>query len=238
MNHSSEDGRFPSTSWTLIDRIKSADEHEAAKALEEVCAQYHYPLYCYLRRRGLDHHDAEDVLHDFLERFIQSGSFKSAEETKGRLRGYLAVSLSRHLIGWVRRESRRPELDGRNDLADLYHQERFREGETPDEIFERKWALAMLFRVIDRLGADYAQRGRQPLFTALRPILLAGGSLRGHDAPALAAALDISEDALRSALHRLLRDFRDALRLEVRQTIEDPADLDDELDHLRRLFAK
>lgn len=238
MPNASENSRFPTTSWTLIDRIKSTDEHVATKALEEVCSQYHYPLYCYLRRRGLDHHDAEDVLHDFLERFIKSGSFQAAEETKGRLRGYLSASLSRHLIGWVRHESRRPRLDAGGNIEDLYRHEQFHDEETPTEIFERKWALALLSRVIDHLEADYANRGRQPLFTALRPILLAGGTLRGHDTPGIAASLGISEDTLRTNLHRLLREFRDALRDEVRLTVQSPADLEDELDHLRRLFAR
>ena len=238
MTQPSEDGRFPSTSWTLIERIRSDDEREAAKALDEICARYHYPLYCYLRRRGLDHHDAEDVLHDFLERFLQSDSFSAAEETKGRLRGYLAVSLSRHLIGWVRHQARRPALAGPDNLDELYQHESFHTGETPEEIFERKWALALLFGVIESLSADYDRRGRTLLFETLRPILLAGGSLRGHDTSALAAAAGLSEDALRAALHRLLREFRDSLRAEVRQTVENPAEVDDELDHLRRLFAR
>lgn len=238
-----EDARFPSTSWTLIERVKSGDAATAAEALAEICSGYRYPLYCYLRRRGLDHHDAEDVLHDFLARFLRHGSFEAADEAKGRLRGYLGTSLARHLNGWFSHRSRRPhladglEFDGR-ELESNYARENFAENESPDAIFERKWALAMLHNVTAQLAAQYSTRGKDALFAALRPVILAGGSLRGHDAPAIAVSLGMTEEALRAALHRMLREFRNLLRAEVRQTVEAPDEIDAELDHLRRLFAR
>lgn len=243
MTPGSDDARFPSTSWTLVARVKSPDAATAAEALAEICTRYRYPLYCYLRRRGLDHHDAEDVLHDFLARFLRHGSFEAADESKGRLRSYLSASLTRHLASWHDHRSRRPRLTDGIDLDGpvleaVYARETFPDSESPDAIFERKWALAMLDTVIDRLASSYAARGRQDLFAALRPVLQAGGSLRGHDAPTLSAALSLSEEALRAALHRMLREFRDLLRAEVRQTVENPVEIDAELDHLRRLFAR
>lgn len=243
MTPESDDARFPSTSWTLVARVKSHDAATAAEALSEICTRYRYPLYCYLRRRGLDHHDAEDVLHDFLARFLRQGSFEAADEGKGRLRGYLGTSLARHLNGWFSHRSRRPHLadgfdiDG-HALESNYERESFPENESPDAIFERKWAVALLHNVTAQLAVEYGRRGKDALFIALRPVLLAGGSLRGHDAPALAASLGMTDEALRAALHRMLREFRNLLRAEVRQTVETPQEVDAELDHLRRLFSR
>src|SRR5687767_4122376 len=93
-----DDGRFPTTHWTLIARLKGPDDGDARRALNEICAQYHYPLYCYIRRRGLEHHDAEDALHDFLARLLRLDSLEKASAAQGRLRGYLCVSLQRFLI--------------------------------------------------------------------------------------------------------------------------------------------
>lgn len=94
-------GHFPTTQWTLVARIKSADPTVAARALDELCAQYHYPLYCYLRRRGCGHHDSQDVLHDFLARLLRQRALERMEEARGRLRGYLSLSLPECAQQWI-----------------------------------------------------------------------------------------------------------------------------------------
>jgi RNA polymerase sigma-70 factor (ECF subfamily) len=133
------DGCFPETRWSRVARIRSDDAAVAAKALDELCAQYHYPLYCYLRRRGCAHHDAEDVLHDFLAGLVRLRALERVEAERGRLRGYLALSLGRHLREWRHRESRRerPASDF-HDVLDFevignrYQRERFTDADTPD----------------------------------------------------------------------------------------------------------
>jgi RNA polymerase sigma-70 factor (ECF subfamily) len=239
------DGSFPATHWTLVARIKSADEAVAGKALEELCAQYHYPLYCYLRRRGCDHHDAQDVLHDFLLLVFRRRSFDRLEEANGRLRGWLATSLGRHLNEWRQREGRREQTTGEFDrvldfeaIEHRYLAEHFSDTDTPDRVFERNWAIELLRHVIDTLGARYEARGRGALFVALRPVLEAGGTLRGADSPALAASLGMRDDALRAALARLLREFREAVQSEVRLTVESQEDVPDELAYLMGLFQR
>ena len=170
-------GRFPTTHWTLIARIKSPDAAVARGALDELCTQYHYPLYCYLRRRGCEHHDAQDVLHDFLARLLRQRALERLEESRGRLRGYLTLSLGRHLHRWQQREARHetaaPGFDFALDFEDIEHRylrERFTDADTPDRVFERKWALELLRQVIERLAADYERRGRGALFAVLRPV--------------------------------------------------------------------
>lgn len=235
MDSPSPDRHFPDTSWTLVSGIRSSDPATASAALDETCRRYRHPLYCYLRRRGLSHPDAEDVLHDFFSRFLRLGSFENADQSRGRLRGYLATSLERHLINWLDHRSRRPaSASDSHEAGDMDAPT----GETPQQLYERKWALALLEVVTSRLAEDYHGRDKSRLFDVLKPILLAGGSLRGHDTKALAASLEMTEDALRTALHRLLREFGVQLRSEVRQLVESPADIDDEIDHLRKVFAR
>ena len=137
MSSNGKDPNFPTTAWTLISRIRSRDEKVAARALDEICAQYHYPLYCYIRRRGLDHHDAQDALHDFLAKLLRLETFENAQEEKGRLRSLLAAALSRFLINW-HRDHAHPDGEVSTD-ADMvlteaearYLRERFTDADTP-----------------------------------------------------------------------------------------------------------
>ena len=243
MTPTPEDGRFPSTSWTLIARIKSGDEREAARALDEICAQYHYPLYCYLRRRGCDHHDAQDVLHDFLAKLLRQQALERLDESRGRLRGYLALAIGRHLQRW---QKNRDKGSSSNEFAvslldfaameERYLSESFSHGETPDRIFERKWATEMLHHVVGKLERLYQSKGKSTVFAALRPILESGGSLRGEDLAGLSSQTGISEPAVRTAMSRLLGEFREALRDEVRTTVERSDEVPDEIAYLMGLF--
>jgi DNA-directed RNA polymerase specialized sigma24 family protein len=244
MSQPKEDPHFPTTSWTLIARIKSPDAAVARGALDEMCAQYHYPLYCYLRRRGCAHHDAQDVLHDFLAAILRQHALERVEETRGRLRSYLATALGRHLQRWRMHEARlAPE--GRDceavdfdAVAARYAREQFTDHDTPDRIFERKWAMELLGHAMDKLAARYHERGKTALFTALRPALQAGGTLRGEDTPAIAASLGMSEMAVRTGMSRLLHEFREAVQDEVRMTVEESSEVGDELTYLLALFGK
>jgi RNA polymerase sigma factor (sigma-70 family) len=239
------DGQFPTTKWTLIARLKSGDEAEAARALDEICAQYHYPLYCYLRRRNCGHHDAQDVLHDFLARLLQHRALERADEELGRLRGYLATALGRHLQRWRESAARQPDsaqkAGGMLDfqaIEERYQHERFADSDSPDRIFERQWAIELLHRAIAKLADRYEKKGKTSLFTALRPVLERGGSLRGEDSPALAAQLGLSPTALRVALSRSLDELAELIQAEVRLTVEDPKEVPDELAYLMRLFRQ
>lgn len=203
-------------------------------------------------------HDAQDVLHDFLLLIFRRRSLENLEQSRGRLRGWLSTAISRHFAEWRRSESRREcsvrSLSGQPaETAEVtrferglefeaiearYCREKFRDDDTPDRVFEREWVLTLLHHVIDDLGRKYEQRARGALFTALRPVLEAGGSLRGEDTAALAAPLGMSQGALRVALARLMREFREALRAEVRLTVEHGDDVRDELAYLLSVFRQ
>lgn len=237
------DGSFPTTHWTLVARLRSGDSKVARRALEDLVSQYRYTLYAYIRRRGLAHHDAEDALHDFLLRLLKAHALEYAEEARGRLRGYLGTALGRFLSNWRRDEARRTlgmeELPGEAASGDeaRYSKEHFSEKDTPHQVFERKWGHALMGRVMERLKARCREQGKAALFTVLQPVLLGGGSLRGHDATAIAASLGVSEGTLRVALSRHLRDYRKVLEEEVQQTVENPADVADEIAYLMAVFS-
>ena len=236
------DGQFPKTRWTLIHRLRDPDEQSSGRALEEICAQYHYPLYCYIRRRGLDYHDAQDALQEFFAKLLRLRTFGEADAAKGHLRAFLVTALQRFLINWhrdrahLRREmsadAPRPDADS----EERYRHEHFTEEDTPERIFDRRWSCELLERVLQLVGEAYAARGRGAVFGALRPALMAGGTLRGGDAPALAASLGITENALHATLSRLLREYRAILEREVLQTVGSREEVASEIAHLLRAF--
>jgi DNA-directed RNA polymerase specialized sigma24 family protein len=238
------DGKFPTTEWTLISRLHSRDSEVAQKALNELCEQYHYPLYCYVRRRGLDHHDAQDALHEFLLKLLRLRSFQGLREEHGRLQGFLAMALDRFLANWHRDHARQratSSLDCENSLSDAekrFRHERLRDEESPQRLFERKWALELLQHVVTVLREKYAMKGREPLFRALLPAIKGQGSLRGEESERIAAELGMTVGALRVAMSRLLKDYREILRAEVRQTVSRNEDVDGELRHLMSLFTR
>jgi RNA polymerase sigma-70 factor (ECF subfamily) len=241
---SASDGKFPETHWTLIGRLRSADESVARRALDEVCMQYHYPLYCFIRRHGLMHHDAQDALQEFLGKLLRARSFEDAVDEKGKLRTFLLVSLRRFLINWHRDHARQAlEVSGDaapdwEEAAERFGRERFVERETPEHIFDRKWSHELMVGVQNELARDYEAKGRGPLFHALLPVLQSGGSLRGADQAGIAASLSMSEGALRVALSRMLQDFRKILHREVLQTVDSPDDVDREIMHLVQAFHR
>jgi RNA polymerase sigma-70 factor (ECF subfamily) len=238
------DGVFPTTHWTLVARLKSADEETVRRALDDLCAQYRFPLYCAIRHRGLSHHDAEDALHDFLAKFLRLDAFAEAAAEKGRLRSFLSTALQRFLVNRHRdsagraREISLEAMSALNDDETRYQAERFPDHETPERLFDRQWARELLTRVLARLASDYTRRGKSSVFTTLAPVLQAGGSLRGEDTARFAAALGVSASGLRSTHQRFLKDYGELLEEEVLQTVAVRAEVEDEIAHLRAAFRK
>jgi DNA-directed RNA polymerase specialized sigma24 family protein len=221
-------GRMPTTQWTLVARLNSGDAEHARAALDELCRAYHYPLYCQIRRWGLDHHDAEDALHDFLAKLLRNDSFGIADRDKGRLRTFLGTALQRFLSNWQRdlhskhvREISREALAAIAEAEGRFEQDEAAHHESPDRLYDRQWATELMRLVMQHLRARYDAKGRVMLFDTLCPVLLSGGSLADHDSSQLAIQLNMRPGALRMALMRLLRDYQEALRQEILQTVDD-----------------
>jgi RNA polymerase sigma-70 factor (ECF subfamily) len=231
--------QFPTTRWTLV--VAAGDPHrkEARSALTSLCENYWYPLYAYLRRRGYPADQAQDLTQEFFTRLLEGRYLDRADPNKGRFRYFLLSSLKYFVADEKDRE--RALKRGGGQLVSLEFslgEERYQRepahDETPEKIFERRWALMVIDRVVEKLRSEFIQHGRPEHFERLKVFLL-GRS----DAPyvALARELNISEGALKVAIHRLRKRYRELFRQEIADTVADPADVESELRYLATVLT-
>lgn len=228
---------FPCTQWSVVLQAGGQSGSEARAALEVLCRLYWYPLYAFIRRQGRSHHEAEDCTQEFLARLLAHAGVAHARPERGRFRTFLLTSLRNFLTNdWKRtqadkRGGGRPPLSLDLERAEQrYIHEPIDPGLSPEQAFDRTWALDLLERATASLRDDYARSGRGPLFAALVPLLWVNSS--AESSATHAARLGLSASAFGVALHRLRRRFGERLRSLVAETVEDPAQVDAELHHL------
>jgi RNA polymerase sigma-70 factor (ECF subfamily) len=205
-------------------------------ALSSLCKTYWYPLYAYVRRRGYAADDAQDLTQEFFAYLLEKNRLRTADKERGKFRSFLLASLQNFLARHWRQARAQKRGGGKFALSldfskgeERYQLEPAHET-TPEKIYERRWALTLLDQVISNLQEEFVAQGKQEQFEILKQ------HLGGDAAPyaELATQLDMNEGAARVAVHRLRRRCRELLRAEIAQTVDDPADIDDEL---RCLFA-
>ena len=228
---------FPTTHWSIVVNAGSGSDTQARASLETLCRQYWYPLYSFVRREGHPHHEAEDCTQEFLARLLADDGVARARPERGRFRTFLLAALRNFLTDEWRRTQAEKRGGGVAPLSlDLQDAEDRFSGEpvdphlTPEQSFDRNWALGMLDRAMIRLRADYEGDGRGELFAALGPLMW--GNAADETSAQAAERLAMNGHALTMALHRLRRRFRDRLREEVADTVAEGADVDAELHHL------
>jgi RNA polymerase sigma factor (sigma-70 family) len=222
---------FPTTRWTLVIAAADPQRKEARAALISLCEGYWYPLYAYVRRRGYPADQAQDLTQEFFMRVVEGRYLDRADPEKGRFRSFLLTSL-KFFVADEQDRHRALKRGGGAVLPlefssgeELYQREPAHD-ETPERIFERRWALAVLDRVVERLRSEFVHHGRPEHFERLKVFLL-GQS----DAPyaALAREMNTSEGALKVAIHRLRKMYRELFRQEIADTVADPAEVESEL---------
>ena len=232
--------RFPTTRWTLVVAAGDPGAREARSALVSLCENYWYPLYAYLRRRGYATDQAQDLTQEFLVRVLEGRYLDRADPAKGRFRSFLLSSLKFFVADEGDRD--RAHKRGGGVLVSLEFstgEDRYRRDpahdDTPERIFERRWALSVIDRVMEKLRSEFVQHGRPEHFERLKVFLL-GQS----DAPyaALAHEMKTSEGALKVAIHRLRKRYRELFRQEISDTVADPADVDSELRYLAAVLTR
>lgn len=223
--------QFPTTRWTMVVAAGDPNRKEARSALASLCENYWYPLYAYLRRRGYSADQTQDLTQDFFIRMLEGRYLERADPEKGRFRAFLLTSLKFFVADEHDRHRARKRRGGGvisfefSSGEERYQREPAHE-ETPERIFERSWALALLDRVVERLRNEFVQHGRPEHFQQLKVFLL------GHsDAPyaALAREMNTSEGALKVAIHRLRKRYRVLFRQEIADTVVDLAEVESEL---------
>ena len=240
---SAPDPAFHPTRWSLV-WLARGEGKAAARALNELCALYHYPLYCFARRRGLSPEDAADATQDLFADLIAKDRFAEADEAKGRLRSFLLQAFVWHLDRrWEKahRECHDKRLTVSLD-EELAREDRYlREpatNQTPETIYHRSWAMQLLATSLATVEKAWADTGRAEAFTILKPFL--GGAWKsGENYTAAAAALGITVNAAHQRVSLLRRDFRERLLAEIRETIatDDPAAIEEELHFLYRALG-
>jgi len=232
--------QFPTTQWTLVVAAGDPQRKEARSALVSLCENYWYPLYAYLRRRGYPADQAEDLTQEFFIRLLEGRYLDRADPEKGRFRSFILTSLKFFVADEEDRQRARKRGGGAlvplefSSGEERYQREPAHD-ETPERIFERRWALSMLDRVVERLRNEFVHHGHAEHFERLKVFLL-GQS----DAPyaALAREMNTSEGALKVAVHRLRKRYRELFRQEIADTVADPADVESELRFLAAVLAR
>ena len=225
--------RFQTTRWSLV--LAAAQGAEGSgEALGWLCETYWYPLYAFVRRQGHDVETARDLTQSFFVQLLHRDSLREIDPRQGKFRAFLLASMKHFLSNERAREralKRRTDDPAFRLSLDAAEQRYLREPAaslTPEEVFETRWAIAVLDRALRRLGDEQESTGKGEIFRRLR------GHLTGDEAPydRIAAELGATEGALRVAVLRLRRRLGALLREEVAQTVADPADVDGEIRHL------
>lgn len=232
---------FATTRWSVVLAAGHPAAPHSDQALAELCQAYWYPLYAYIRRRGHSREDAEDLTQSFFARLLARQDFRGLDPRHGRFRAFLLACLKNHLANEHDHQSRLkrggniPHLTLDWQDADRRFQGTAAEPAAKDHQFDREWALALLERVLERLATECQTEGRAEVFQHTRAFL----SFHHDGIPyaQAAQALNLDEGAVRVAVHRLRKRYRDLLRDEIAQTLLDPAQADEELRSLRAALA-
>ncbi len=229
---------FATTHWTVVLAAGRRRTPQSDRALEDLCRTYWFPLYAYVRRHGHTREDAEDLTQAFFARFLEKNYLGGVRSEKGKFRAFLLAALKHFLANeWDR--AHRQKRGGGVALLSLDWQDadtRYRidpaDTLSPDKLYDRAWAVTLLEQVIARLREESVAEGKAGLFEQLKPYLTVGKSAIPY--AQAAAALKLTEGAVRVTVHRLRRRYRELLREEIAQTLTDPAQVEEEI---RALFS-
>ncbi|MDA1005718.1 MAG: sigma-70 family RNA polymerase sigma factor [Verrucomicrobia bacterium] len=240
-------GIFPRTRWSMVLAARDRDIDSPSPALEELCRTYWRPVYLYIRSRGNTPDQSEDHTQEFFHRLLEKDLLKSVEgPSRGLLRSFLCVLLKRFLAddydsrmtrkrggAWQSIPIDRPAAEHLISAAGLDHTK------GPEHIFDRQWAFDLLAQALATTKVDYQQAGKSELFEALRPAI--SPNLDSVPYTELATHLDMTEGAVKVAVHRLRQRYRSCLQQALRDTLDDPEDkaaAEQELQYLISLFSR
>ena len=241
MSHPFSNDFFATTRWTIVLAAGKSGAPQSAEALEALCKAYWFPLYAYVRRRGHTKEDAEDLTQAFFADLLGRRDFAKADGERGKFRAFLLASL-KHFLANEWDKSRRQKRGGNITHFSLDWQSaetQFQIADSrqipPDAAYDREWAVALLERVISKLREESMADGKAGRFEHLKSFLTMG---KGEIPYASAAtALAMEEGAVRVAVHRLRKRYREVLRNEVADTLADPAMVEEELAVLLGAFS-
>lgn len=235
--------QFALTRWSLVTAAGDPDAPQPRQALGELCKTYWYPLYAYLRRARHSEADAADLLQGFFLKLFEVDGLRAADRSRGKFRSFLLASL-KHYVANAQRRDRAQKRGGVlqlvffdvSDGETRYAKEAIEPADslTPDALYDRQWAVALLDQVMATLRGEHGAAGKSDLFDALA-LHLTGESEASF--AGIGARLGMTEGAVKAAAHRLRLRWRESLRAEIAETLAEGESVDDELRNLFNAFG-
>ena len=231
------DNRFATTHWSMVVSAGRQGSAEASRALAVLCENYWFPLYAFVRRAGHAADNARDLTQEFFLRLLAKNSVAAADRQRGRFRSFLLGAMKHFLANQQRRQGAQKRGGGRPMISldfdcgeRRYAQIGPVDNLTPERLYQRRWALALLDLVLGRLREEARAAGKAQLFDRLKQFL--AGSAGKQPYSEVAEELAVSAGAVKVAVHRLRRRYRKLLKEEIARTIVEPETLEDELREL------
>jgi RNA polymerase sigma-70 factor (ECF subfamily) len=228
--------RFRTTRWSLIAAARDGPSTESRRALAALCEAYWYPLYAYVRLQGYDAEEAKDLTQGYFARLLEKDYLNEVEPASGRFRTFLITTLKHFLVNEAERARALKRGGGVHEISldaqDAEGRYRYEPVDrlTPDDVFERRWALTVLERALGRLRKEFADAGKEAQFERLKAYLT--GVEPRVPYRQVAAELDSTEGAVKAAVRRLRQRFGKQLWEEIAETVARPEEVDDEVRHL------
>jgi RNA polymerase sigma-70 factor (ECF subfamily) len=227
---------FATTQWSQVLAARDGSDSEVRTALAVLFEAYWYPLYAYVRRQGTSPEEAADLTQAFFAYLLEKDVLKSVDPSEGKFRSFLLATL-KHFLSHEREKANAQKRGGDQvgisldaKLAESRYGYEPSDNLTPEQIYERRWALIVLERSLEKLEEKESSAGDGTRFEKLRPYLV--GEEPHLPYSEIAAELDMNEGAVRGAVHRLRQSFGQLLRDEIAMTVADADQVDDEVRHL------
>ena len=233
---------FATTHWSVV--LAAADSHspQANEALEELCRTYWYPLYAFVRRQGHSPEDAQDLTQAFFAHLLSQDFLRNVAPEKGLFRSFLLACL-KHFLADEWKKAHRTIRGGDQPHLALDSQsaeDRYRlepvDRMDAESLYERRWALTLLERVLARLREQSTATGKEKTFDALQGFLLGEEGVETY--AQTAAKLGLTEGAVKVAVHRLREGYRGLFRKEIARTVADPKEIEEEMRHLFAVISR
>ena len=229
-------GTFVTTQWTRVLEARG-DSPDAKAALSELCAAYYAPVHAFIRRNAPDEEAARDLTQEFFSRLLARQGVDNVDPQRGRFRSFLLGAV-KHFLADMRDHAHRLKRGAGQPIETIEPGTDTSPGlqlpdpnaPSPERLFDRKWALTLLDRALTTLAEEHKAAGKSDQFEALKPWLT--GDTENISQAEAARQLDLNEGAIKVAIHRLRRRFREVIKNEIGQTVNDRAQVDEELHYL------
>lgn len=234
-------GRFATTQWSLVLAAGGLGSAEAEAALERLCSLYWYPVFAFVRRRGYPTDEAEDLTQAFFTRLIEKHDVATADRDRGRFRTFLLTACDHFLLNErdralaIKRGGGRVMIPLDTAATEERYQRSLGHEETPEQLYDRQWCLTLLASVLDTVRDEYREAGSDSTFDRLRGFLTMDDTAGSHaDA---ASDLQMTAGAVKVAVHRLRRRYRDTLLRIVAETVDSGEAVADEIRYLMKIVS-